>query len=188
MRGEARGYQITPGGVWIPTSDWQPNMVLYDAATIWAELLRGSPDGKTWFLGGCYIEFENNGGAAVSPPTPTRSGGISYYDGLLSDPDRDYLRVALTSMTKDSSDLDLYPGGNRLTVFAQTEGVVGVHGKTFSDAVSSRVYGCGIVATPVFADSTQDRVHSRFYWTDSDNQLIKLLGSQIGISWRLTLL
>lgn len=206
--GEARPYRVWPGaaittmrhmdtkaiaawrlnGMWLPAGTWEHNDVMYDAATVFAELLRGEPDGKQYRVGAVYFEFENNGGAPVSPPSFERDGGKSYYDGLLTDSYKDYIRVALTAATMDATDEDNYPRGNRLTFFAQTEGVIGVHGKTFSDTVSSRVFGGALVATPEFSDDTQDLVVSRFYFSDSDNQLIKLAGSQIGLTWRFKLL
>lgn len=185
--GEARlGY--VRAGVWQPATSWIKNLIMFDAATLLAELLRGAPDGKVYQLGALYILFENNGGAPVSPPSFGRDGGKSFFDGLSTDPNQDYLRVALTAITMDSTDTGDYPRGNRLTVFAQTEGVTGTHGKTFSDAVQSRIFGGAVVATPVFADQTQDLVYARFDFASADEQLIKLAGSQIGIQYRSKLL
>lgn len=173
---------------WSPATCWVSNLVMYDAATLLAELLRGSPDGKSYQLGAIYLLFENNGGAAVSPPVFDRSGGKSFFDGLSSDPTMDYLRVPLTAITMDSTDAVAYPRGNRVTVFGQTEGVTGTHGKTFSDTVSSRIFGGAIVAAPVFADQTQDLVYARFDFASASDQLVKLAGSQIGVTYRSKLL
>jgi len=191
-QGETRFPDIKSGEIVIPgTFSWRPeyehNSVMYDWATIVAENLRNSPDGKNYAISGMYLEFENNGGAAVTPPSFDRSGGKSYYDGLLTDPNRDYLRVGMAGITLESTDLSLFPSGNKLNFIAQSTGVVGVHGKTFSDTVSSRVYGGALVATPVQADDTQDLVFSRFYFSNSANQLIKQAGSQITLTWPLTL-
>jgi hypothetical protein len=185
--GEARLYHVR-NKVWTPATPWIPNLVTYDAAYILAQLLRGSPDGKNYSISAAYILFENNGGAPVSVPAFGRDDGKSFYDGLLTDPNQDYIRVAVSGVTLDSTDTTLYPDGNRLTVFAQTEGVVGVHGKTFSDTVSSRVFGGAVVAAPVFADQTQDLVYANFAWGDSDDQMIKLAGSQLGVTYRVSLL
>jgi hypothetical protein len=160
---------------------------MYDWATVAGELLRGAPDSKPYKIGGMFFEFENNSGAAVSPPSFDRNDGMSYYNGLLTSPNRDYLRVPLVASSLNSSDVALFPGGNQLGFFAQTEGVTGVHGKTFSSAVQSRIFGGALVTFPDFGDATQDLVFSRFYFTETDEQLIKLVGSQIGFSWSVTL-
>jgi hypothetical protein len=175
-------------GLWLSKGRWEHNDVLYDAATIFAELLRGAPDGKSYQINAMYIEYENNGGAVVSPPSFGRDGGKTYYDGLSIHATRDYIRVPLTAATMDSTDEANYARGNRLTNFGQTEGVTGVHGKAFNDTQQSRVFGGALVATPEFSDQTQDLVLSRFYFADSANQLIKLAGSQIGLTWRFKLL
>lgn len=175
-------------GLWKPHGYFEHNLVMYGAATAIAELLRGAPDLKQYKIGGMLVEFENNGGAAVTPPSNTdRSNGTAYYAGLSSDPNRDYLRVPLTAQSLESTDDSLYPEGNKLVNFAQTTGIAGVHGKTFSHTVSSRVYGGALAVFPVANDSTQDIIFSRFYFTDSDNQLVKQNGSQISLTWPLTL-
>lgn len=174
-------------GLWLPKGCWEHNDVLFDAATIFAELLRGAPDGKVYQIAAMYLEFDNSG-LTISPPAFNRSGGKAYYDGLDTDPNRDYLRVALTAATLDSTDSTDYARGNRVTFFGQTAGVTGNHGKTFASAANSVVFGGALVATPVFADQTQDLVLSRFYFSDSSNQLAKLDGSQIGLNWRFKLL
>lgn len=169
-------------GIWKPYGFWEDNLTLYDWAEIYGMLLRGEPDGRQYRIGGMAIEFENNGGAAVSPPAFDRSGGKSYYDGLSSSGTRDYLRVPLSGhLMADSGN------GKKITFLAQTAGVTGVHGKTFSDTVSSRVFGAALMAFPEGEDdSSLDIVHSRFYYTAA-NQLIKQAGSQITVTWPLTL-
>ncbi len=173
---------------WEPQGAFESNQVMYDWATIVGELLRGAPDGKPYKIGGLYLEYENNGGAPVSPPTFERDGGIDYYTNLSGSATRDYLRVPLTVVDLESSNTSNFPGGNALTFFGRTDGVVGVHGKTFSNAVSSRVYGGALVAYPDFGDATQDLVFSRFYWADTANQIIKATGSQIGLEWSIQLM
>ena len=161
----------------------QENLTLYDWGEVNANLLAGQLDGKTYKIGGMYIEFENNGGSPVTPPSFDRTGGKSYYDSLSVDPTIDYLRVAIAAATITDP---ISGNGKIVTFIAQTEGTAGVHGKTFSDGVSSRVFGAGLVAFPVEGDASQDIVHSRFYY-ESANQLIKQAGSQITVTWPLTL-
>lgn len=179
---------LTLPGTWHFSRNFARNIILYEWATITGELLRNAPDRKPYHPAALYVEYENNGGADVSPPTVARTEGGSYYEDLLSSPNRDYLRVPLTAATLTSTDEEKFPFGNRVTFFAQTSGVLGVHGKEFSAAQQSRVYGAALIATPDFGDATQDLVFSRFYYGDADDQLVKLVGSQIGIEWRVNLL
>lgn len=181
------GKNLLLPGQWKEEGDWETNLTLFGWGALVGQLLRGAPDGKSYRIAGMYLEFENNGGAPVSTPAFDRTGGLSYYDGLISDPNRDYLRVAMTADTFDSTDLTNFPDNNRVTFFAQTTGVVGVHGKTFSDGVQSRVYGGALVAFPDVSDSSLDLIHSRFYFTVADNQLIKSAGSQLSLTWPLSL-
>jgi len=179
------GYVID--GVWTPQPNAESNLVLFDWATVAANLLSGSLDGKPYKLAAMYLEYENNGGAAVTPPSFDRSGNQSYYAGLSSSATIDYLRMPLSAITKTSSDLVKYPGGNRLSVMAQSGGAAGVHGKPFNATVKSRVFGCALVVCPDFADVSQDLVFSRYYWSAAASQLVKTTSSEIGIGWEITL-
>lgn len=184
--GETKRYVLP--GTWLPQGGRTPNLVLYSAASIAGELLRGAPDGKPYRLAAAYIEFENNSGTPVSPPANTdRSAGLSYYAALQSHATRDYLRVPLTAAILDSTDEVKYPRGNRVTCFAETSGTAGVHGKAFSSETQSRVYGGALVATPVYANASQDLVYSRFYFADTDSQLVQFSGSQIAVRWPIVL-
>lgn len=165
---------------------WHHNDVLYEWAAIVSQLLAG-PNNLPYWPSTMYLEFENNGGAAVTPPTFTREDGRSYYAGLGSSAHRDYLRVRVLPARIDSSDADLFPQGNRLTFLAQSEGSVGMNGKPYSSAAQSRVFGAALVASPVWSDPTQDLVFSRAYVTGS-SQIVKPAGSvQIDGQWQLTL-
>jgi hypothetical protein len=174
-------------GDWQFEHPFERNLILNEWAAILGELLRGAPDRKPYQFGAMYIEFENNGGAAVSTPTPLRTEASSYYADLVSDSTRDYLRVPVTAVTLTSTD-ENFPRGNRLTAYAQTDGTVGVHGKPFSPASQSRVYGAALVSTPDFGDASQDLIWSRMYYTDTSRQLIALASSQVGLAWRTNLL
>ena len=190
--GEVCGYYVVPQpgepDLWVRPAVFKAshNDILYEWATVMCQLLSGSPDGKPYNLGAMYIEYENNGGAAVTAPTVTRADGKTYYSSLSSDPNRDYLRIPLTAVITSSTDATNYPDGNKIIAFGQTAGVAGVHGKTFSDAVSSRVYGGSLVVTPDYADQTQDLVFSRFYFDSTDKQLIKPASAQLGLEWDVT--
>jgi hypothetical protein len=188
IMGEARLALVLPSlppELWVFERTFTKNLRLYGAETIISQLLRDDPTGKDWRLSTAYIEFENNSGAAVSTPTPTRDEGLEYYLGLSSDPKRDYLRVPVISTILESSDSDLYPGGNQTRYLVHTSGVTGVNGKSFSSGSQSRVYGAALVATPVSGDHTQDVVYSRVYFS-SGNQSIKTATTQIAMEYRDT--
>lgn len=167
-------------GLWTRETDWQHNDVLYDWAAMGVKLFAGGD--ARYRIAGMYLEYAN----AVAPvpvPSVTRAGGIAYYNSLGGTPDNDYLRVPLTAFTVDSSDAELFPQGNRMTFFAMTQGVVGVHGKPFSDVANSTVIGGALVAIPDVGDRTKDLVFARFY-LPVDAQQAKLATSQIGLEWQ----
>lgn len=173
---------------WTPLTDFEHNDFLYEWGAIFGNLL--CRRGLNYGVGGMYVEFENVGtpGDPVAPPAFTRDAdeGVDYYNALADSADRDYLRVPLISATMGSSDEAKFPKGNRPTFFAQTGGVAGVHGKPFSDADNSVVFGGALVAFVDEADHTRDLVLSRFY-VSTGKQQPKLSTSQIGFEWRLTL-
>jgi hypothetical protein len=137
-----------------------------------------------------YLEYANvaSPSSTVAPPTVTRATGLSYYNGLAYTPDRDFLRVPLTN----PPGLDIQPGyepyftagisGNLLHFFAMSNGSLGVLGKTFSSGVNSLVYGAALVATPVYADRSQDVILAIGYLPISQ-QTIKPPSSQAGVQW-----
>lgn len=139
-------------------------------------------------ISGMYLEFEN-----VSDPDDvvdfdpvSRSQARSYYDGLIDDPIRDYLRVPMIATAFEQVDPDDEDSNYQLRFFAQTSGVIGIHGKEFSDAVNSKVFGGALVAMVDSGDATQDLILSRFYAT-SGNQMVKLASGQIGAEWETLL-
>jgi len=119
-----------------------------------------------------YVEFENNGGAPVSPPVPTRQEGISYYYGLQSHPTRDYLRVAVAARSTSISDANLYRLPNKLTIVAPAVGSQGVHGKTFGPSVSSRIYGGALVVAVEPSNPAEDILLVRFYYTTDEQSVV----------------
>lgn len=198
VRGQVRGYQIPdglPGNIpvlervklWDPCTPYVHNDLMYDWAVIVQRLLRGSPDGKAYSIGGMYLEF-NNGGTVDPVPSITRDGWATYYNNLnSSEATRDYLRVPLIATSEENTDDSLFSYPNKATFIAQTVGVgpEGIHGLTFSDANSSYVYGGALVAF-VDDDPDNDIVFNRFYFAEA-NQLEKLAGRQLGISWPIIL-
>ena len=185
--GFVRLYSVEPNKV-MPITSWQPNTVLYEWAAIAAQLLTTGE--KQYRISGMYIEYENvaSPGDTVTMPSYGRepAAGIDYYNGLAGSPVRDYLRVPLVSAQVLSTDEVDYPKGNQPAFFAQTSGVVGVHGLPFSEANNSKVFGAALVAIVDEADATRDLVFSRFYLSTSLQQL-KLASSQIGLEWKIQL-
>lgn len=173
---------------WTPVTDFEHNDFLYEWGAIFGNLLLRK--GLNYGIGGMYLEFENVGtpGDPVAAPTFTRDAdqGVDYYNSLADSADRDYLRVPLIAGNLSSSDQTNFPLGNLLSFFAQTSGVEGVHGKPFSDANNSTVFGGALVAFVDDSDHTRDIVLSRFY-VSTGKQQPKLSTSQVGFEWRLTL-
>ena len=137
----------------------QKNIIPYQGADILARLLAGD---DTCAPGAMFFEFENTAGSP-SVPSPTRSEGIDYYlSDLLLDPDKDYIRAPLVVSPAISASGSDY-NGNQVTFFAITSGLTGVHGRTFDQAVNSKVYGVALAATPSPTQYTQDLLFSRSY-------------------------
>lgn len=181
------GFQVADHGFRIP---WEAkptvhNTVLYDWAPAAQKLFRNRRDGKSYHVGGMYIEFDNSGSPVNPTPTIARSGGLSYYNSVAAP--RDYLRVAISATEEENTDDALYGSANMAKFWAQTAGTTGVNGLQFSDAANSIVYGGALVAFLDADDAAQDLVLARFYF-DAANQLEKLVGSQIGLLWRWTFL
>jgi len=164
------------------------NQIQYTWGAIAAELF-----GKGAFshrINAMYIEFENTG-SAVSIPTFGRDEGLEYYENLQFVASRDFLRISLPQ----EPTVGIEPGfedyftagtnGNLLTFGAQTAGTEGIHGTAFSNGASSTIFGAALVATPVFADRTQDVIFSRGY-LDVADQIIKPVSAQIRIGWGLS--
>lgn len=166
---------------------WKPNTVLYSWGSIVGPLL--STAESKYRISGMYLEFENlaNPADVVATPTYGREEANSYYQSLSTDPDRDFLRVPVSSALLSSTDDSLYPDKNAISFFALSSGTTGVHGKTFSDANNSKVFGLALVAMLDENDYTQDRILSRTYLAGSE-QLIKLVSKQIVADWELQLL
>jgi hypothetical protein len=176
---------------WVTPVTFKPNQIQYDWGFIAAQTIgRGL---FSYRIAAMYIEFENvaSPGDPVTIPTFGRDEGTEYYDDLQSSGTRDFLRVPLLQdpMLGIATGFESYftagENGNKLTFFAQSQGTTGVHGKTFSDSVNSKVFGAALVATPTFADRTQDIIFARSYFPTAE-QTLKEASSQIGISWEVS--
>jgi hypothetical protein len=172
-------HHVLENGQWVKASE-SSNQIQWSWGEIACYLFGdGNSDYK---ISAMYIEFENT---ALIPSTPsyTRSEGVEYYENLSLSGTKDFLRVPLLAApTKELAAGYSNINFNQLTFLAQTSGTTGVHGKTFSDSVSSKVYGLALVAAPVWGDRTQDLVFARKYYATGD-QVMKQASSQIGVSW-----
>lgn len=173
----------------------QPNQIQYSWGYIAARQIgyRPQPDRYSYHISAMYIEFENQ----ADPETEIavsgfpRDLGVSYYNGLVNSNNRDFLRVPLILEPTGSvyanyeSFLPVDQQLNKLTFFVQTSGVAGVHGKTFSHTVNSKIYAAALVAAPTFGDRTKDVVFARTI-LNPVNQVTKEASSQIGITWDIS--
>jgi hypothetical protein len=158
------------------------NDVLYSWSAIVSQLLLAGD--ARYRISGMYLEFENEPGGPISPPAFDRTRTISYYNALSGSSTRDFLRVPLTAYTLGTTGEGMT--NNLLTLFANSVGVTGIHGKPFSSTAQSVVFGASLVAMPQAGDRTQDVLFSSLYF-DTDEQQSKLSTSQVGLRWDLTL-
>ena len=172
--------------LWLPASRVIHNTILYEWGTIAQNLFRGSPDGKNYAINGLYMEFDNSGSAVNPVPTITRDAGRSYYNALA--PPRDFLRLPVIATSDETTDAVKFPEGNVAVFYFQSEGVVGVkNGLSFADTSNSRVFGGALVAIREQGDITQDLILSRFYVTGTQ-QVVKVVGKQIAVTWKVRFL
>lgn len=183
VSGKVRAYRVIDDR-WLATTELKPNLVLYEWANIVSKLL--TQGDARYRIGGMYLEFENvaSPGDTVTPPTFNRTRTIAYYNSLSTSANRDYLRVPLTATQVLSTGSGLTD--NELVFFARTSGTTGVHGKPFSYAANSVIFGASLVAYIDATDASQDLLFSSFYFDPADQQQ-KLATSQVGIEWDLTL-
>jgi hypothetical protein len=141
-------------------------------------------------IGAMYVEFENvaNPLTPVATPSYDDTEGTEYYEDLALSADRDFLRVPLNQMpllAPSSGYTEYFPEantGNVATFYAQTQGVTGVHGKSFTNSNNSKIYGLALVAVPEWGDRTKDIVFARMYF-DAGEQTVKPAATQLAVSW-----
>lgn len=138
----------------------QKNIIPYQGADVLARALSGN---SSYGAGAMYFEYENTAGVPTIP-SPQRDEDISYYlDTLNLSATKDYIRIPLVVPAGfSSSNSDRYDG-NQVTFFAMTSGTTGTHGKAFSNAANSKVYGVALAAAPTPAQYTSDLLFSRSY-------------------------
>jgi hypothetical protein len=188
IRGRVRPELYFPdrGCVAPPGVGWRDNTLVATHKDLLARWARPSADGLDYRLAVIYVEFENNGGASVTPPAYGDEDPAGYYAGLGGDPNRDYLRIVEVFHSITSTDEAAHPLGDVLTLLAITAGSTGVHGKPFGSASQSRVYGGAVAAAPVPADPARDVFWSRAYFSNPVEQLSVPSGGQVTLRWPIT--
>ena len=191
VRGHVGLWRVEASGLLTPLHS-QPNQIQFSWGHIAARQLGFRPQAgrPSFHISAMYIEFENVG--APEDPLSVDSFGRDldtyYYDSLGESATQDFLRVPLRlepTLSISSGYEDYFTDGqdgNQVTFFAQTSGLTGVHGKTFSHTVNSKIYAAALVATPSFNDRTQDVIFARTAFA-SENQVTKEASAQIGITW-----
>jgi len=197
VRGHITLWQVDDKtGLKVPVGS-QPNQIQYSWGFIAAKQIgyRPNPERLNYNISAVYLEFENQADPEipVSVVQPNRDEGINYYNTLINNYSRDFLRVPLIIEPTGSvsagyeANLPTEQQLNKLTFFVQSAGTVGVHGRQFSHAASggtSKVYAAALVAAPVFSDRTKDVVFARTVFTEA-NQVTKEASSQIGLTWEI---
>ncbi|NDE18375.1 hypothetical protein EBZ80_26025 [bacterium] len=197
VRGHITLWQVDDKtGLKVPVGS-QPNQIQYSWGFIAAKQIgyRPNPERLNYNISAVYLEFENQADpeVPVSVVQPNRAEGINYYNALINNYSRDFLRVPLIIEPTGSvsagyeANLPTEQQLNKLTFFVQSAGTVGVHGRQFSHAASggtSKVYAAALVAAPVFSDRTRDVVFARTVFTEA-NQVTKEASSQIGLTWEI---
>ena len=166
--------------LWLPSSDYKTNTVLYQWTEITSKLL--TTGDASYRISGMYLEFETGTPAgSVSVPSFDRTRDVTYYQGL-DGVTRDALRVPLsgTQITSEGSGLT----NNEILFLARSVSGAGINGLSFSNG--DVIFGASLIAMLDDDDASQDLLFSSFYF-DTAEQQEKLSTSQVGIEWSLTL-
>lgn len=197
VRGHITLWQVDDKtGLKVPVGD-QPNQIQYSWGFIAAKQIgyRPNPERLNYNISAVYLEFENQ----IDPETEisaepfSRDIGIGYYNALIDNPTRDFLRIPLIIEPAGGvspgyeANLPTEQQLNKLTFFVQSVGTTGVHGKQFTHASlngTSKVFAAALVAAPVFSDRTKDVIFARTVFLPQ-NQVTKEASSQIGLTWEI---
>lgn len=183
-------------GLKLPVGN-QPNQIQYSWGYIAAKQIgyRPNPEKLNYNISAVYLEFENQNDPEqeISATPFDRDLGIGYYNALVNNPTRDFLRIPLILEPAGSvsagyeANLPVEQQLNKLTFFVQSVGTFGVHGRQFSHAAengTSKVFAAALVAAPVFSDRTKDVIFARTVFLPQ-NQVTKEASSQIGLTWEI---
>lgn len=197
VRGHITLWQVDETtGLKLPVCN-QPNQIQYSWGYIAAKQIgyRPNPDRLNYNISAVYLEFENQADPEdeISAEPFGRDLGIGYYNALVDNSVRDFLRIPLILepaggvSTGYEPNLPTEQQLNKLTFFVQSVGTTGVHGKQFSHAAengTSKVFAAALVAAPVFSDRTKDVIFARTVFLPQ-NQVTKEASSQIGLTWEI---
>lgn len=197
VRGHITLWQVDEAtGLKIPVGA-QPNQIQYSWGYIAAKQIgyRPNPERLNYNISAVYLEFENqiDPEEEISAAPFSRDLGIGYYNALVNNPKRDFLRIPLILEPAGSvsagyeANLPTEQQLNKLTFFVQSVGTTGVHGRQFSHAAengTSKVFAAALVAAPMFSDRTKDVIFARTVFLPQ-NQVTKEASSQIGLTWEI---
>ena len=197
VRGHITLWQVDDKtGLKVPVGE-QPNQIQYSWGFIAAKQIgyRPNPERLNYNISAVYLEFENqvDPEVEISASPFSRDLGIGYYNALIDNPTRDFLRIPLIIEPAGGvsngyeANLPTEQQLNKLTFFVQSVGTTGVHGKPFSHAAyngTSKVFAAALVAAPIFSDRTKDVIFARTVFLPQ-NQVTKEASSQIGLTWEI---
>jgi hypothetical protein len=170
-------------------SSWKANTIMKHWGYLAAQCI--GVGNRDYRIAGMYLEFENVAlpGDTVTVPTFNESDDRGYYEDLQISGSRDFLRVPLVAapiISVRPADADLFAvgEGNRVIFHSQSQGGAGIHGKTFSNAANSKLFGAALVAIPTWSDRTRDVILARTYFEVAD-QAVKASSQQLGITWEV---
>lgn len=134
-----------------------------------------------------YFEFENMaapGDRVLDAPTLERDRDRAYFDGLSVHAARDYMRVPVTAVNLINSDEAVYAIANGIAINARTRFSVGVHGKPFSEAANSVVFGAFLASAEDWDTPSQDIiVHGHYF--EADEQEPKYDIKPVAADWEI---
>jgi hypothetical protein len=171
---------------WTPLGDPLKNLVMFDWAVLAAKQV--TVGGPQFRINAMYIEYQNvaSPGNTVTPPALARGAGITYYNSLSGSSNTDFLRLPMTAVSTRLLN-NSYSGDNIASFYAMTQGVTGIHGRSFSDSANSKIYSAALVCMQDELDRTKDLIVCRWNFPAGQQQL-KLPSSQYGLKWELTFL
>lgn len=180
-KGFTRIFSYNPETGAISSMVMQPNTIMVGSATCLAHQSAGDNSYKLAYM---YMQFENLSSTGDDPVVPsyTAADDISYFTNLSVHGSQDFLRVPLVSAPSYTTTGSGYTD-NMITYIALSGGFTsGFHGKPFSDAAISAVFGGALVAAPTGLQAG-DIVFARNYPTSA--KVLKPAGEQIVMQWSI---
>jgi len=139
------------------------NTAVNGGGEIYARATAGNED---YIIRTAYFEFINLSSPTdvITYPALDRTRDVSYYTGLETSLDTDFVRVNIVVPPGYSSSGGSYADFmNISTFYAITSGTQGFWGKPFSDSANSTIYGIALAASPIPDQQEQDIIFSATY-------------------------